>query len=103
MTDTMIVLSPTLGVTPEEMADAWNAGHGQSAPARVEQSSAESFDLAGIGFVVISGIAINLISTLIYDTIKAAFAEKHRPPPALRIIITPQPDGSTEVVVTEER
>jgi|GEM_PF-4940762 len=104
MTDTMIVLSPTLGLTPDEVAAAWNAGHGQDAPARVQQSSAESFDLAGIGFVVISGIAINLLSTLIYDTVKSVFAEKHRPPPALRITVSPpQPDGRITIVIAEER
>ena len=53
--------------------------------------------------MVVSSIAVNLLSSLAYDMIKALLAEKRRPlTTTLRVVITPQPDGSTVLVITGE-
>ena len=52
--------------TPDEVAAAWNAGHGSDAPARVQQSSAESFDLAGTQFTSLADRKLRkVVSTVI--------------------------------------
>ena len=100
---TIIVFSPAVGLTAAEVATAWNRAPARAAqtPARVEQTSAEHYDpLVDAGYLVVSGIAINLLSSLIYDLIKEVFAEKRRPPLQVRVVAAPQPDGSTLLIVT---
>ncbi len=54
-----------------------------------------------MGFMVVSGIALNLLSSYLYDLIKDAFADK--PAPTVAIHPVKQSDGSTVIVVVVEK
>jgi len=99
-----IALDPALGLRPADLVAAWNANpttvaHGR---ARVEAAPPGQFmDFAEMGFMVVSSIALNLLSSVLYDLIKDAFADKPAPP----VVIHPveQRDGSTVIVVVVEK
>lgn len=99
-----IALDPALGLTAADLAAAWNANPTTAAhgPARTEAAPPGQFmDFADIGFMVVSSIALNLLSSVLYDLIKDAFADK--PAPAIAIHPIEQPDGSTVIVVVVEK
>ena len=101
MDETIVVLTPALGLTAAELAAAWNSAPDRTGAVRVEPPPAAHYDpLVDAGYLVVSGIAVNLLSSLIYDLIKEVFAEKRRPPIQVRVSAAPQPDGSTLLIVT---
>ena len=99
-----IAFDPALGRSAADLGAAWNgnpttAAHGR---ARVEPAQPGQFmDFADVGFMVVSSIALNLLSSYLYDLIKDAFADK----PAPTIVIHPveQPNGEKLVVVVVEK
>lgn len=98
---TIIVFSPAVGLTAAEVAAAWNRAPDRTGAVRVEQPPAAHYDpLVDAGYLVVSGIAVNLLSSLIYDLIKEVFAEKRRSPIRVSVSAALQPDGSTLLIVT---
>ena len=99
-----IAFDPALGLTAADLAAAWNtnpttAAHG---PARTEAAPPGQFmDFAEMGFMVVSSIAVNLLSSYLYDLIKNAFAD--RPAPTIAVHQIDQPDGEKLVVVVMEK
>ena len=99
-----IALDPALGLRTADLVAAWNANpttaaHGQ---ARTEAALPGQFmDFADMGFMVVSSIALNLLSSYLYDLIKDAFANK--PVPTIAIHPVEQADGSTVIVVVVEK
>ncbi|MEZ4866514.1 MAG: hypothetical protein R3C14_34665 [Caldilineaceae bacterium] len=98
-----IALDPALGLTPTELAAAWNANPVTAAygKAAVEAQPSKSLDLAEMGFMVVSSMAIGLLTNYIYDLIKGAFADKAAPPITIHPI--DQPDGSQIIIVVVQR
>ncbi|MBA2682402.1 MAG: hypothetical protein H0U76_28915 [Ktedonobacteraceae bacterium] len=105
-----VALSPDLGITPEEFAEAWNEA--QRTPEIGDAQLAES---KGTQFVepvlttILVGIAINVGSSAIYDLIKYAVERAHEKKasqaatsPAHKhthIEETKKPDGTSILVV----
>lgn len=99
-----IALDPALGLTPAQLAMAWNANPITIAygPARTEAPPPGQFmDFADMGFLVVSSIALNLLSSVLYDLIKDTFADK--PAPTVAIHTVEQPNGEKLVVVVVEK
>lgn len=99
-----IALDPALGLTPAQLAAAWNANPTTAAhgPARTEAAPPGQFtNFAEIGFMVVSSLSIGLLTNYLYDLIKGVFADK--PAPTIAIHPVKQPDGSTVIVVVVEK
>lgn len=97
-----IALDPALGLTPAALAAAWNANPATAAhgPARTESAPPGQFmDFAEMGFLVVSSIALNLLSSYLYDLIKDTFAGQ--PAPTVAIHEVPQPDGSKIIIIVK--
>ena len=97
-----IAFDPALGLTAAQMAAAWNANPTTAAhgPAHIEAAPPGQFmDFAEMGFMVISGMAINFLSSYLYDLVKDAFAGK--PAPTVAVHELPQPDGSKIVIIVK--
>jgi hypothetical protein len=99
-----IALDPALGLRTADLVAAWNANpttatHG---PARTEAAPPGQFmDFADMGFMVVSNIALSLLSSYLYDLIKDAFADK--PAPTVAIHQVEQSTGEKVVVVVVEK
>jgi hypothetical protein len=73
--DYQIALSPDLEITPEEFAAAWNENAKNRAitEARLSQAKGSSFEpitLTLVLFTVGTGVAVNVLSDLIKDTLQ---------------------------------
>ena len=101
-----VALDPALGLTPAELAAAWNANptlvadHG---PARVEAAPPGQFNdpFVEMGFLIVSSLALNTFSTLFLDILKELIVGK--PQPTISIRQVDQPDGSKLVIVVVEK
>jgi len=99
-----IALDPALGLTAADLAAAWNANPTTAAhgPAHTEAAPPGQFmDFAEMGLMVVSGMAINWLSSYLYDLIKDAFAD--RPAPTIAIHQIDQPNGEKVIVVVVEK
>ena len=101
--DYQIALSPDLGLSPADFAAAWNADPASRAVAEasVDRSASEQYDpflIAG-AVAVLSGVAVNIVSSVLYDLIKQTLAkrdvQKH-----VEIKEIERPDGSHVLIVT---
>ncbi len=74
--DCYLALPPELGISPEEFAQIWNdtAECRNAGEARVEDASASTFDPVVAGLLI--GLALNVVSSAVYDLIKKAVAKK---------------------------
>ena len=104
-----IILDPALGLSPTQLAAAWNANpttatHGL---AQVRATPPGHFMGANdLGYLIIgglSGISLNLLSSYLYDLIKAALAGNNKAAPSkITLQQIDQSDGSKITVVTVE-
>ena len=93
-----IALDPGLDLDPAVVAARWNAAQPSVGAMRMETGRSQQYDLAGVGLIIVSSIAVNLFSSLIYDIIKTLVEERGRKAePEVRIL--DQPDGTRLVVV----
>src|SRR5579884_3392493 len=106
-----VALSPDLGITPEEFAEAWNEAQRdpEIGKAQIVESKGTSF-VEPVLTTIAVGIAINVASSAIYDLIKYA-VERAREKKAQQAATTPpahkhthieetkKPDGSSILVV----
>lgn len=101
-----VALDPALGLTAAQLAAAWNAdpalvaAHG---PARAEAAPPGQFNdpFVEIGFLVVSSIALNTLSTIFLDLLKEIIVGK--PTPTITTHQVDQPDGSKLLVVVVEK
>ena len=99
----LIVLDPGAGVTPAELAGAWNAdGEAKVAgPARAEAISGGVY-LPGVMELIIVPLAVNLASSAVYDLVRKLVI-KLRPQreedPSLEVTEVTTRDGDRVVVV----
>ena len=102
-----LAISPELEITPEEFAAAWNESDANRAITEARLSPAkgakyEPITLTLIAFTIGSGVAVNVLSQLINDTIQrlrdkkdaqSALADRHT-----HIEETQMPDGKRLLV-----
>jgi hypothetical protein len=100
-----IVLSPDLGILPEEFAKAWNetAQARAIAEARLVESKGTQFDPTLIAGILI-GVATNVASSALYDLIKEVIRRLQdrqgtHPGTHTHIEELHKPDGTRLVVV----
>ncbi len=104
-----IVLHPALGLSPAQLAAAWNANPTTAAHGLAQVAAAPPghfMDPDGLSYLIISGlsgISLNLLSSYLYDLIKAALAGNHKAAPSkITLQQIDQTDGSKITIVTVE-
>lgn len=95
-----IAIDPTLGLSPAELAAAWNTNPTTAAHGRISVNPlpTKGFDLAGMGLEFVGGLAVGLFTNYLYDLIKGAFAERPQPP-TFTVQPIDQPDGAKVLVI----
>lgn len=95
-----VVLSPDLGITAEDLVDAWNASGerrtiatAEAAPAKAEQFEPVSLTAVLVG--IAAGVATNILSELIKKAL-----ETKKPATRLDVREVTAPDGTRTLVVT---
>lgn len=98
-----VALSPELGLSPQDFADAWNKTPEcrAVAQAKLSQPARAQFDPTVMAAVltVVSGVAGGIASNILYDMIKERLAEQGVRK-RTEIVEMVQPDGSRLLVVT---
>jgi hypothetical protein len=97
-----ITLAPELGVTPQELAEAWNASAAcrAVAEAAVGRPKGAQFD-PSVAVMVLSGLALGVAGNALYDLLKELLIRqgvRRR----TKIVQVEQPDGTRLLVVTVE-
>jgi len=101
--DYQIALSPELGVSPQDLVDAWNETPACRAVAQatLEQPSGAQYDptLMVAALTVVSSLALGIAGNMIHDLIKERLAEQGARK-RTEIVQVEQPDGSRLLIVT---
>jgi hypothetical protein len=101
--DYQIALSPELGLSPKDFADAWNEAPDcrAAAQATLSRPSSAQYDptLLTVTLTVLSSLALGVASNALYDLIKELLMEQGVRK-RTEIVQVEQPDGSRMLVVT---
>ncbi len=107
MSRLLVAVDPSVGMTPEALANAWNADGEASAagPAWVAAAGAGDF-FPGLVELVVIPLAVNLASSAGYDLLKSLITrlrhgQKDAPP--VELAEAPAGSGDVMVVVRVER
>ena len=97
-----IAIDPNLGLSPAELAAAWNTNPTTAANGLISVNPLPSkgFDLASMGLEFVGGLAVGLLTNYLYDLIKGAFADGPQPP-AFTIQQHDQADGTKMIVIVK--
>ena len=104
----LLVVSPDLDLSAEEVAAAWNADASTRALAslRLSPSSAQQFDQTLVDIVVTlaSTVSIGLFTNALYDVLKTVLKKKGEDKPRRHMKLTQldQPDGTHLLIVESE-
>lgn len=95
-----IAIDPNLGLSPTELATAWNTNPTTAANGLISVNPLPSkgFDLAGMGLEFVGGLAVGLLTNYLHDLIKGAFAERHQSQ-AFTVQQHKQADGTKVIVI----
>ena len=101
-----IAVDPALDLTAEEFAATWNKSpHATSlSPATTATDPATVNlppELIGTGMVILSNLALNVVSNAVYDLIKQTLAQR-KVTKKTEIIQLEQPDGTKLLVIRIE-
>ncbi|HEU5383750.1 MAG TPA: hypothetical protein VFV38_50770 [Ktedonobacteraceae bacterium] len=100
MEDYYIVLSPDLGLSPEEFIASWNEGEEcrEKAVARLVSPSNQQYDI-GLFAEILLSLVTNMASSAVYDLIKKALTKRESSSKHLHIEALRKPDGTNFIVV----
>ncbi len=102
-----LVLSPAIDLSPHDVITAWNADPTYRSLAELRISSAEirGFDLPlintaiEIAVAISTPVAINVVSSAVYDLIKTLWEKQGKPSKHIHIETIDKPDKTHIVVV----
>jgi len=102
--DYYIALDPGLPITPQELAEAWNAeddcravAQASTAPAPGSEFALDPLLLAML--TALGSVALNVVSSALYDLLKKLLLERGARR-RIEITSTQRPDGAITLVIT---
>lgn len=98
--DAHIIIDAEIGLTPAELAAAWNAGQNAANPARVTSAPPAAYDPSLLEIVVLTLTTIGgtLVASGVQQIVNSYTAQRPELPPA-EVIELKRPDGSPLIVV----
>ncbi|GHO73953.1 hypothetical protein KSD_17240 [Ktedonobacter sp. SOSP1-85] len=99
-----LVFSPSLGLSPQDIAHAWNEDSEAQAIAhvRLEPASQKAYNdpLLDIAWLVVGNVGFGIATNALYDLLKKVIAKKE-PKKHIKITKLDQPDG-THLLIFEQ-
>lgn len=99
----LVGLDPALGMSAADLAASWGADERARASAAAEQDAAPSGEFfPGLLELVVLPVAVNLVSSVLYDLVKRAIRRAQPEPPErceLELLETTTPQGDRLLVV----
>ena len=108
----IVALDPTLALTAETVAAAWNADAATAAAGalHVEPAGGKQFDLASVGLTIITDLAVGMMGALLLQTVQTLVRERRPGPtahadddPTIDVQTRTLANGDTAIVIIQRK